>query len=155
MKLTKQMLKEIIKEEIEGLGLSEEESVEEVAGVAGGLGMSRGRQPRRQTPAPAGAEPAAAAAPTGGETTMEIGQIEDIKSRLDALIAQSGNQVVGKMGMLLSLLDAELAKQGIGVKGDYRKQRGTTSQRRTKQRQVATKGKGSAAGLGLSEGESE
>ena len=153
MKLTKEMLKQIIKEEIEGLGLSEEESVEEVAGVGGGLGMNRGRQPRmQQRSAP---EPAAAAAPTGGETTMEIGQIEDIKSRLDSLIAQSGNQVVGKMGMLLSLLDAELAKQGIGVKGDYRKQRGTTSQRRTKQRQVATKGKGSAAGLGLSEGESE
>lgn len=146
MKLTKEILRQIIKEEIE--------NVDEIGGITSGNPTGRlGRQPRRtRADAPEPESPTAAA---GGETTMEIGQVEDIKSRLDALIAQSGNQLVGKMSMLLKMIDAELAKQGHGTKGEFMKQRGTTSQRRTRARQVATKGKGSGAGLGLSEGDSE
>ncbi len=159
MKLTKEVLRQIIKEEIESLGLSEIENVEEVAGVGGGISQGRPRTPRRMPGAPPDPAPSAAAstasAQAGGETTMEIGQIEDIKSRLDALIAQSGNQIVGKVSMLLKMLDAEMANQGLGTKGDYRKQRGTPSQRRTKARHISTKGKGSGAGIGLSERKSK
>ena len=140
MKLTKETLREIIKEEIEKTLEISEAPVGAVASSA---------TPPRRVPRGTGAgtpqvEPAAAAAPRGGETTMEIGQIEDIKSRLDQQIAQSGNQIVWQLAMALRILD-----KALGGKGEYKKARGTASDRRRKARAIATTGKGSSQNLGI------
>ena len=147
MKLTKEILREIIKEEIESaLGVSEGP----IGSVASMASPSSRRVPRGTAPSrPVETPPA----PVGGETTMEIGAVENIKSRLDQYIAQPGNQMKGRFNGLLNFLDAYLASQGLGVKGDYRKERGTDTQRRTKSRQVTQTGKGSSAGIGLKEEE--
>jgi len=148
MKLTKETLREIIKEEIENARDVSEGPIGSVAPMS----TTGQRRPRGTAPSRPVEEPDAA---VGGETTMEIGAVENIKSRLDQYIAQPGNQMKGRFNGLLNFLDAYLASQGLGVKGDYRKERGTDTQRRTKSRQVVQRGKGSAAGIGLKEGESE
>ena len=137
MKLTKEKLRLIIKEEVEKLDLDEADFGYSYTGPTGEKHAKGHVKPSTPEEAPA----------SGGETTMEIGVIEDIKSRLVQLIAQSGNQIVGRPAMALKMLDKAL--QAAGLEGEFMQARATPSQRRKKARAVGTTGKGSAAGVDI------
>ena len=146
MKLTKEKLRLIIKEEIEKLDLDE-------AGISiPGISTSQGaRRKGRPMPSPApsvaaspakstksrksrmfdkpsGEVPEEPTGPVGGATTVEIGAAEDLKQRLDQFIDQKGMNITGPVRTAWRMLHKALEQEGIP--GEFMQARGTSASRR-------------------------